>query len=68
MSIQPPDFIRINDAVQRFSLSRSTFNRALAAGELTRIKRGGAVLLDAEEVRRWVLGDVSPADAQTDSR
>ena len=57
-----PAFIRINDAVQRFSLSRSTFNRALASGELTRIKRGSSVLLEREEVERWVRGGAEPAN------
>lgn len=60
---QSPAFIRINDAVQRYSLSRSTFNRALASGELTRIKRGSSVLLEREEVERWVRAGADPAIA-----
>ena len=58
-----PIFIRIDDAVRRYSLSRSTFNRALAAGELTRHKRGGSVLLERVEVERWVRAGAEPASA-----
>ena len=58
-----PAFLRINDAVRHFSLSRSTFNRALASGELTRIKRGSSVLLEREEVERWVRAGAEPASA-----
>ena len=58
-----PAFLRINDAVARYSLSRSTFNRALASGELTRIKRGSSVLLEREEVERWVRAGAEPANA-----
>ena len=39
--------------MHRFSLSRSTFDSALAAGELTRVKRGRAVLLELAEVEMW---------------
>ena len=59
-STSTPAFLRINDAVARYSLSRSTFNRALAAGELTRIKRGSSVLLEREEVERWVRAGAEP--------
>ena len=58
-----PTFIRIDEAVRRCSLSRSTFNRALAAGELTRIRRGRSVLLEREEVERWVRAGAEPAGA-----
>ena len=62
-SLSDPTFIRIDEAVQRYSLSRSTFNRALAAGELTRIGRGRSVLLEREEVERWVRAGAEPASA-----
>ena len=51
-----PKFIRINDAVARYSLSRSTFNRALQSGELTGIKKGTALLLEVAELDRWIIG------------
>ena len=49
-----PKYIRINDAVTRYSLSRSTINRALKSGDLASIKKGGAVLLEVSEADRWV--------------
>ena len=52
-----PKYIRINDAVALYSLSRSTFNRALNSGELTAIKKGTAVLLEVEAVDRWITGE-----------
>ena len=52
-----PKYIRINDAVVRYSLSRSTFNRALKSGDLTAIKKGTAVLLEVEAVDRWITGE-----------
>jgi len=52
-------YIRINDAVVRYSLSRSTFNRAIKAGEITPIKKGRAVLLDIEALDRWINGEVA---------
>lgn len=60
---QRPHFIRMNDAVWRYSTSRSTLNRALAAGELTRFKRGSTVLLEVEELERWVRAGASRTDA-----
>ena len=55
-----PQFIRIGDAVHRFSLSRSIFDRALAAGDLRRFKRGHAVLLELAEVEAWVRSGAKP--------
>lgn len=52
-----PRFVRIADAIIMYSLSRATFDRALAAGELTRHKRGSAVLLEVAELEAWVRGD-----------
>ena len=52
-----PKYIRINDAVARYSLSRSTFNRALKSGDLVAMKKGAAVLLEVETVDRWITGE-----------
>ena len=51
-----PKYMRINDACVRYSLSRSTFNRALKEGELIGIKKGSAVLLEIEAVDNWITG------------
>lgn len=63
-----PSFIRINDAVRLFSLSRSTFNRALASGELTRLKRGSAVLLERQEVEQWLRMGAEPGAKRSGTR
>lgn len=52
-----PRFVRIADATMMYSLSRATFDRALAAGDLTRYKRGSAVLLDVGELDAWIRGE-----------
>ena len=49
-----PTFIRPREAVDRFGLSRSTFDRALTRGELTRHKKGSATLLELAEVEAWI--------------
>ena len=51
-----PKFIRINQACSLYSLSRSTWYRAFEAKELTRYKRGGSVLLEVDEIERWITG------------
>ena len=56
-----PKYIRINGAVARYSLSRSTFNRALKSGDLVAIKKGTAVLLEVEAVDRWITGEEDAA-------
>ncbi|SFI65072.1 hypothetical protein SAMN04488095_1469 [Jannaschia pohangensis] len=52
-----PRFVRIADATQMYSLSRATFDRALAGGDLTRYKRGSAVLLEVAELDAWIRGE-----------
>lgn len=50
-------YIRISDAPLLYSLSRSTFYRAVNRGELTIYKRGGASLLKVSEVDQWIEED-----------
>lgn len=52
-----PKFIRIADAQVIYSISRNTICRALDSGELTRNKRGRAVLLEVAELDAWVRGE-----------
>lgn len=52
-------YIRINDAVERYSLSRSTFNRAIKAGEITYVKKGRAVLLNVAALDHWISGEAA---------
>ena len=57
-------FLRPRPAAERLSLSVATINRALAKGELTRIKRGSATLIAVDELDAWARGD-APAAADT---
>jgi excisionase family DNA binding protein len=51
-----PKFVRVVDATHRYSLSRSTIERAIAAGEITRHKRGRLTLLEVAELDAWITG------------
>lgn len=59
-----PVFTRPKAAAVRYSVSLATINRALAKGELTRIKRGSATLIEVAEADRWARGD-TPAAADS---
>jgi len=60
MAIMPiQKYIRISDAVERYSLSRSTFYRAIKSGEITPIKKGRAVLLEIEALDRWINSEAA---------
>lgn len=62
MAEKSPLFIRIADAVTRYSVSVSTINRALRNGELTRHKRGRCTLLELAEADAWARGEAQPAN------
>jgi excisionase family DNA binding protein len=51
-----PQYIRINDVSGKYSISRSTIERAISGGDLPRVKRGRIVLLDVEAVEAWIHG------------
>lgn len=57
-------YIRPKAAAERVSLSVATINRALAKGDLARIKRGAATLIDVAELDAWARGD-TPAGAES---
>jgi len=56
-----PKYIRIKQAVERYSLSRSTIYRAIDKGELTPVKKGKCLLFSIEELDRWIMSDSIPA-------
>ena len=59
-----PVFILPKAAATRYSVSLATINRALARGELTRLKRGSATLIEVAEADAWARGD-TPAAADS---
>lgn len=64
MADQTTLFIRPKAAALRYSVSLATINRALARGELTRVKRGSATLIEVAEADAWARGD-TPAAADS---
>jgi len=54
-----PKFIRISGAIKRYSLSRSTFYRAIDKGEIHPIKKGGCVLFSIDALDKWILSETS---------
>jgi predicted DNA-binding transcriptional regulator AlpA len=49
-----PKFIRLPDATSVYGPSRSTFDRAMKSGELTRFKPGKMVLMSIAEIESWI--------------
>ncbi len=49
-----PKYLRITEASRIYSISRSTWDRAMNDGELTRYKRGKMVLMSIEEIENWI--------------
>lgn len=52
-----PKKLRIAQALELYPVSRSTLYRAFDSGELTRIKRGRIVMIDAAELEAWASGE-----------
>jgi excisionase family DNA binding protein len=52
-------YIRIREFCEQYSLSRTTAYRLFERGELTPIKRGGAVLLSVADIDAWLSGDAA---------
>lgn len=56
-----PTLIRLTAAMDRYDLSRSTFNRAVIRGDLTRHKAGRVTFLDEAEIERWITSPTKVA-------
>jgi excisionase family DNA binding protein len=52
-------YIRIREFCEQYSLSRSTAYRLFERGELTPIKKGGAVLLSVADIEAWLSNDAA---------
>ncbi len=57
VTTKPKNLIRLKDAIQRYSLSRSTFDRAANAGVITKHKVGRATFLDTYQIDAYILGE-----------
>ena len=49
-----PGYVRINAASEIWPISRATFYRAIARGELEKIKRGSIAMLRVADVEKWL--------------
>ncbi|WP_170766482.1 helix-turn-helix transcriptional regulator [Ruegeria lacuscaerulensis] len=56
-SAKPKNLIRLKDAIQRYSLSRSTFDRAANAGVITKHTVGRAAFVDTHQIDAWIMGE-----------
>lgn len=57
VTTKPKNLIRLTDAIQRYSLSRSTFDRAANAGVITKHKVGRATFLDTYQIDAYITGE-----------
>ena len=51
-----PDLARTTSVIAKYALSRSTLDRAVNAGHLTRYKRNRASFFDMNQVDAWLMG------------
>ncbi|CUK08540.1 hypothetical protein RUE5091_03093 [Ruegeria denitrificans] len=56
-NVKPKNLIRLKDAIQRYSLSRSTFDRAANAGVITKHTVGRAAFVDTHQIDAWIMGE-----------
>ena len=56
-SAKPANLIRLTDAIQRYSLSRSTFDRAVKKGAITKHTVGRAAFVDTHQIDAWIMGE-----------
>jgi predicted DNA-binding transcriptional regulator AlpA len=50
------ELIRMITAMERYSLSRDTFDIAAKAGHIQKHRLARAVYFDAREIDRWIMG------------
>ena len=53
--------IRFNDAIKRYGLSRSTFDKAHNEGHIRKRKLARAVFVDTREIEAWINGESKSA-------
>ncbi|CUK08403.1 putative transcriptional regulator [Shimia thalassica] len=53
--------IRLTDAIKRYGLSRSTFDKAHNEGHIRKRKLARAVFVDTREIEAWINGESKSA-------
>lgn len=56
MAQKQPELIRMTAAIDRYQLSRDTFDNAVNAGLLTKHKLARASFLEVGEINAWIMG------------
>ncbi len=57
MSTGKPELIRLSEAIERYRLSRTTFDKAHNEGRIRKHKLARAVYVDAREIDAWIMGE-----------
>ena len=55
------ELIRMTTAMERYNLSRDTFDIAARDGHIKKHKLARATFLDAREINRWIMGKTEAA-------
>lgn len=53
--------IRLTDAIKRYGLSRSTFDKAHNEGHIRKRKLARAAFVDTREIEAWINGESKSA-------
>ncbi len=56
-----PNLIRLTEAIDRYRLSRSTFDNAARDGHVTKHKLNRATFVDTNEIDAWIMGQPQSA-------
>ncbi|MEY8842048.1 helix-turn-helix transcriptional regulator [Cribrihabitans sp. XS_ASV171] len=59
MANRAGQLIRLTEAIDRYKLSRSTFDKAHNEGHIRKRKLARAVFVDTEEIEGWINGEAS---------
>lgn len=57
MSSIEPKLIRLSEAIDRYALSRTTFDKAANEGHIRKHKLARAVFVDTREIDAWIMGE-----------
>ena len=61
MTKEAPHLIRLTEAMKRYGLSRSTFDKAANEGHITKHRLARAAFVDSHEVDAWITGNSRPS-------
>jgi predicted DNA-binding transcriptional regulator AlpA len=62
MNTGTPNLIRLPEAIKRYNLSRTTFDKATNEGLIRKYKLARAVFVDTREIDAWIIGKTDSAN------